>query len=263
MPYRCVTCAISHCSGECPNKVFQGKTPVAALKCANCGGHHTANFPGCKVRLDLIESIKKARAKLDSNKTKKGVTNVTDTASRWTSTPVTPDFSYAAATKSITNHKKKFCIQTHQQRQKQPLKHRSHRTQRPQNSKKNFAENFTRKPLTAAQAFNQKKAKEAPKDLSNGINVVNSECKSIYGFDVFQLMEHCQRFSGELLEAPPQTRPVMLAKFAFKLLSISVWSGQQKIQNGGCIIGCFQRNSDWDRKIPGKKLPKECALCST
>ncbi|GBM07309.1 hypothetical protein AVEN_187862-1 [Araneus ventricosus] len=43
MNAKCVICAGSHESKECPNKIKEN----FERKCANCGGNHTASYRGC------------------------------------------------------------------------------------------------------------------------------------------------------------------------------------------------------------------------
>lgn len=49
----CCRCAGKHKSSECPHiKAEDMKIPINLVKCANCGGNHTANFSGCRARSD-------------------------------------------------------------------------------------------------------------------------------------------------------------------------------------------------------------------
>lgn len=59
---KCVRCGDSHRSDKCPkadpdtNKVIESE-----VKCANCGGNHTANFNECPKRLEYIKVQQKLR----------------------------------------------------------------------------------------------------------------------------------------------------------------------------------------------------------
>lgn len=53
-PPVCIKCAEPHGSTNCPaaKTSTDGILPTHKLKCANCGGNHTANFFGCPVRIN-------------------------------------------------------------------------------------------------------------------------------------------------------------------------------------------------------------------
>jgi hypothetical protein len=58
---RCIRCAKPHASNDCP-LIKNGDGPVlkqvdvSLLRCIHCGLQHTANYSGCKKRLELIKS---------------------------------------------------------------------------------------------------------------------------------------------------------------------------------------------------------------
>lgn len=56
-PYRCVKCADSHKTSECPRK-----DKSSPAKCALCLGEHTANYKGCEVYKEILERKRKAKA---------------------------------------------------------------------------------------------------------------------------------------------------------------------------------------------------------
>ncbi|KAF8789917.1 Nucleic-acid-binding protein transposon like protein [Argiope bruennichi] len=47
MKPKCVICAGQHESLNCPNKVAKSEEEKLPVKCANCGGPHTASYKGC------------------------------------------------------------------------------------------------------------------------------------------------------------------------------------------------------------------------
>lgn len=64
MPPKCLKCSESHSSKDCPlNDPKSGKIPDAELKCALCGGNHTARFKDCPKRVNFIDLRKKMQSK--------------------------------------------------------------------------------------------------------------------------------------------------------------------------------------------------------
>lgn len=59
-PPVCIKCAEHHGSSNCPaaKSATDGILPTHKLKCANCGGNHTANYFGCPVRINKSASVK-------------------------------------------------------------------------------------------------------------------------------------------------------------------------------------------------------------
>lgn len=58
MEPRCVKCAEKHLSKDCPLPPPKDKNDRTGLKCANCGGNHTANYRGCKSYPKKFNSVK-------------------------------------------------------------------------------------------------------------------------------------------------------------------------------------------------------------
>lgn len=67
---KCSRCAEKHKSSECPHiKGDDNKIPANLVKCANCGGNHTAGFSGCKAKYnyEIIQQRMRENARTSSN----------------------------------------------------------------------------------------------------------------------------------------------------------------------------------------------------
>lgn len=69
MSPRCIRCGDNHESQKCPLRVDQqdphSRIPAEKVKCANCGGPHTANYKGCpslKEYMDIQDRVRKRNA---------------------------------------------------------------------------------------------------------------------------------------------------------------------------------------------------------
>ncbi|CAG4936013.1 unnamed protein product [Colias eurytheme] len=69
-PYRCVKCAQSHRTADCPKT--DRTTPA---KCALCLGAHPANYKGCEVYREILERKEKNRSHLINRETNKTIQN--------------------------------------------------------------------------------------------------------------------------------------------------------------------------------------------
>lgn len=60
LPPRCIRCGEAHSSAVCDKLIIprdpKSKIPAAQVKCANCGGRHTANFEKCPERQKYLAS---------------------------------------------------------------------------------------------------------------------------------------------------------------------------------------------------------------
>lgn len=60
LPPRCIRCGESHASGMCDKLISpkdpKSKIPASQVKCANCGGRHTANYEKCPERQKYLAS---------------------------------------------------------------------------------------------------------------------------------------------------------------------------------------------------------------
>lgn len=67
MSPRCIKCGESHQSISCPRNLApddpKSKIPKELVKCANCGGNHTANFSKCPARFKYLEIRRLAQNK--------------------------------------------------------------------------------------------------------------------------------------------------------------------------------------------------------
>uniref|UniRef100_A0A336N2F8 CSON008887 protein n=1 Tax=Culicoides sonorensis TaxID=179676 RepID=A0A336N2F8_CULSO len=64
---KCSRCAQGHKSTECPHiQEDDNKIPANLVKCANCGGSHTAGYPGCKAKYnyEIIQKRMRMNAKM-------------------------------------------------------------------------------------------------------------------------------------------------------------------------------------------------------
>ena len=67
MKPRCIKCGSDHKSSLCEHNLFpdnpKSKIPQQLVKCANCGGPHTANYSECPERLKYLEIRKRSNEK--------------------------------------------------------------------------------------------------------------------------------------------------------------------------------------------------------
>lgn len=93
-PYRCVKCAQSHKTSDCPKK--DRSTPA---KCALCQGAHPANYKGCQVYIEI------STRRFKQHQTKKPTHNYGSNNNTNTYQPTrVQDKTYADATKTNTHH---------------------------------------------------------------------------------------------------------------------------------------------------------------
>lgn len=99
-PPKCIKCAEHHVSSECP--VAKGSTdgliPTHKLKCANCGGNHTANYFGYPER---------------QNKTSKENSKAKAPIPKQVQISSTRDFPHLPSAKPLHNRLPTHALRTH------------------------------------------------------------------------------------------------------------------------------------------------------
>lgn len=66
---KCCRCAEEHKSSECPHlKEDEKRIPANLVKCANCGGNHTAGYSGCKAKYnyEVIQQRMRDNARINA-----------------------------------------------------------------------------------------------------------------------------------------------------------------------------------------------------
>lgn len=174
MPHRCVKCAQSHGFGECPLNVHGGQTPANHLKCAGCGGEHTANASVCPIRVKTSEKIK-ARKEKSAAAAAKIVNGVT----------------FAQAIMSGASN--------------------------AQNSSTKRPAAIT--PTPKPKPKKPDKANPKPEvDGKAGLDFLSKECESLFGKDVFNVIQEVAVFKKNYEKLGPAAKPSALLTFLMTIV---------------------------------------------
>jgi hypothetical protein len=67
LEHRCVICSENHPSADCPFTRNSQSADPSLLKCANCGGNHTASYISCSKKIEHMKRVQEAKSKPQSS----------------------------------------------------------------------------------------------------------------------------------------------------------------------------------------------------